>query len=129
MLGVWLRSTPRASLSGAFLQTHSEHRFLAPSFKLTPSIAFRHRPPNSEHRFPAPSSKLRASLSDTVLQTPSIDFRRLPPNSGRIGYATEGHSLFYISAQLSTNAASAPERFGYKQDSGSSIVSKDAREH
>ena len=58
---------------------HSEHR-LSGTFLQTPSIAFRHLPPNSEHRFlalssklrdlfPAPSSKLRVSLSGTFLQT------------------------------------------------------------
>ena len=83
---------------------HSEHR-LSGTFLQTPSIAFRHLPPNSEHRFPALSSKLRVSLSGTFLQTPSIAFRHLPPNSARFGYATEG--ALFISAQLSTDAVSA----------------------
>ena len=85
------RGTLRASLSGTFLQTLPE--LVTPLKGHTPSIAFRHLPPNSartghategahsEHRFPAPSSKLcqnwsrhwrgtlRASLSGTFLQT------------------------------------------------------------
>ena len=56
-----------ASLSGTVLQT--------------PSIAFRHLPPNSEHPFPVYSSKLRASLSGIFLQTPTIHFRHLHSNS------------------------------------------------
>ena len=91
--------TLRASLSGTFLHSHS----------YTPSIAFRHLPPqsltHSEHRFPAPSSTvthsehsfpapsstvththtLRASLSGTFLRshshTPNIAFRHIPPQS------------------------------------------------
>ena len=54
--------TLRASLSGTFLQTHTPSiafRHLPPN-SYSASIAFRHLPPNShsEHRFPAPSSKL-----------------------------------------------------------------------
>ena len=40
--------------------------------------------------------------------TPSIAFRHLPPNSARFGYATEG--TLFISAQLSTDAISAPRK-------------------
>ena len=61
---------------------------------------------HSEHRIPASSSKLRASLSGTFLQTPSIAFRHLPPNSAGFSYATEG--ALFTSAQLSTDAVSAP---------------------
>ena len=43
--------------------------------------------------------------------SPSIAFRHLPPNSARAGYATEG--ALFISAQLSTDAVSAPRRVGY----------------
>ena len=61
--------------------THSEHRFPAPSSTVTHT--------HTEHRFPAPSSTVththRASLSGTFLHshthTPSIAFRHLPPQS------------------------------------------------
>ena len=62
----------------------------------TPSIAFRHLPPNSA-RF--------GYATEGALFTPSIGFRHLPPNSARIGYATEG--ALFASTQLSTDAVSA----------------------
>ena len=40
--------------------------------------------------------------------TPNIAFRHLPPNSARFSYATEG--ALFISAQLSTDAVSAPRK-------------------
>ena len=43
--------------------------------------------------------------ADVCLHTPSIAFRHLPPNSAGTGYAAEG--VLFISAQLSTDAASA----------------------
>ena len=47
----------------------------------------------------------------THTHTLSIAFRHLPPNSARFSYATEG--ALFISAQLSSDAVSASERFGY----------------
>ena len=102
--------TLRASLSGTFLHSHAH----------SPSIAFRHLPPQSltHHTLRASLSAtflhshthtLRASLSGTFLHshsyTPSIAFRHLPANSARISYATEGAP--FLSAQLSTDAVSA----------------------
>ena len=46
-----------------------------------------------------------------INHTPSIAFRHLPPNSARFSYATEG--ALFISAQLSSDAVSALERFRY----------------
>ena len=43
--------------------------------------------------------------------TPSIAFRHLPPNSARFSYAIEG--ALFISAQLSSDAVSASESYGY----------------
>ena len=100
-----------ASLSGTFLQTH------------TPSIAFRHLPPNSARFSYATEGSLfiSAQLStdavsgppkgsgtntnDCRTHTPSTAFRHIPPNSARFSYATEG--ALFISAQLSTDAVSA----------------------
>ena len=103
--------TLRASHSGTFLHSHSH----------TPSIAFRHLPPqsftlraslsgtflhshsHSEHRFPAPSSTvthtLRASISGTLLQTL---LELVTP--------LKGHSLSPRGCPLTLSAPS--ERFG-----------------
>ena len=85
------------------------------------------------------------------MHTPSTAFRHIPPNSARIGYATE--DVLFISAQLSTDAVSAIERFRgsakgpslisnlasvnvkqivyftYHYDCGSNIASKHASKH
>ena len=88
---------------------------------LTPSIAFRHLPPNSAGFRYATEVALfiSAQLSTDAVSalrkvwvktdhTPSIAFRHLPPNSARFSYATEG--ALFISAQLSTDAVSALRR-------------------
>ena len=59
--------------------------------------------------------------------TPSIAFRHLPPKSARFSYATEG--ALFISAQLSNDAVSALERFGYWYDCRSNLAPKHARKH
>ena len=46
-----------------------------------------------------------------LTHTPSTVFRHLPPNSAKFSYATEG--ALFISAKLSSDEVSAPERFGY----------------
>ena len=47
----------------------------------TPSLAFRHLPPNSART---------GYAAEGALHTPSIAFRHRPPYSARIGYAAEG---------------------------------------
>ena len=56
---------------------------------------------------------LPRSIASRVISThtPSIAFRDLPPNTARICYADE--RALFISAQLSSDAAKACERFGY----------------
>ena len=70
-------------------------------------------PPDSQVRV---WSQLQALVYD-ILPSPTAVFSyvigscHLPPNSARYSYATEG--ALFISAQLSSDAVSASERFGY----------------
>ena len=59
--------------------------------------------------------------------TPSIAFQHLPPNSTRFSYATEG--VLFISAQLSSDAVTPSERFGYLYDCRSNLAPKHTRKH
>ena len=105
-------------VSGTFLHSHSH----------TPSIAFRHLPPqsltHSEHRFPALSSTvthtLRASLSGTFhhshSHTPSIAFRHLPPQSFTLRASLSGtfhHSHSHTPSIAFRHFAPNSARIGY----------------
>ena len=116
--------------SGPFLQTLPEFVTLLKGH--TPSITFRHFPPNSartgyaiegahsEHRFPALSSRLLPELVTPLKRhTPSIAFRHFPTDSSRIGYATEGahseHRFAELSSKLCQNwlrCQQPPKGFG-----------------
>ena len=105
----------------------------------TPSIAFRHLPPNSARSLVTPlnwvalfifvqlSTDAVSSLrplkgSGTDRHTPSTAFLHLPPYSARFGYAIEG--ALFISAQLSSDAVSALRKVRYCR---SNLAPKHAR--
>ena len=67
----------------------------------TPSITFRHIPPNSA-RF--------SYATEGALHTPCIAFRHLPPNSARFSYATEG--AVYLCAAVHRRGQRPPKGSG-----------------
>ena len=87
------------------LQLYTPSRTLRSASDTLSTSEFRALDSHSEHRFPAPSSKGRMSYTSawslSTVHAPSIAFRHLPPNSARTVYATEG--TLFISAQLSTD--------------------------
>ena len=140
---IWLRHrrgtlclTLRASLSGTFLQTLPD--LVTPqkghSLSHTPSIAFRHLPPNSarfgyategalfvshsEHRFPAPSSKLcqiwlrhrRGTLCLTLRASLSGTFLQTLPD---LVTPQKGHSLSHTPSIAFRHLPPNSARFGY----------------
>ena len=93
----------------------------------TPSIAFRHFPPNSAKfgyategaphtsstafRHLPPNSARFGYATEGALHTPSTAFRHLPPNSARFSYATEG-ALFYLRAAVQRRGQRPPKGSG-----------------
>ena len=102
-------------------EIHPTPQFLPQVHRLgpghTPSLTFRHLPPNSakigyttEGTLLSPCSNVhrrgqRPPKGLGTDHTPSTAFRHLPPNSARFSYATEG--VLFISARLSSDAVSA----------------------
>ena len=73
---------------------------------LTPSIAFRHFPPNSDRIGYATEGALfvytlRASLSGTFIKQKTPKNKKQKQNSAKIGYATEG-ALFVLHTESIT---------------------------
>ena len=73
-----------------------------------PSLADFFKGANSSHLLGIVFGQSEVASPRGRSHTPSIAFRHLPPNSARFGYATKG--ALFISAQLSTDAVSAPRK-------------------
>ena len=91
----------------------------APFSSVTRSGRVWRKVPESDARSVISTQTFRRALTASVdscaeitsapsMHSPSIAFRHLPPNSARFSYATEG--ALFISAQLSTDAVSAPPK-------------------